>query len=73
MLNDDTQLNNIEWLGVILDEALDFGPHWSHRIGKAWSLLGAISGVGNSRRGMSPVSWRAAYTGMIRSMAAWGI
>ena len=63
----------VKWLGVILDDRLDFREHWRHRIGKARSLLGAFSGVGNSRWGMSSVSWRAAYTGMIRAVASWGV
>ena len=63
----------VKWLGVILDDRLDFKEHWRHRIGKARSLLRACSGVGNSRWGMSPVNWRAAYTGMIRAVASWGV
>ena len=63
----------VKWLGVILDDHLDFKEHWRHRIGKARSLLGALSGVGNSKWGMSPVSWRAAYTGMVRAVASWGV
>ena len=58
---------------MILDEDLDFGPHWEYRIGKARSLLGALEGVGSSKWGMSPLSWRQAYTGMVRSVASWGI
>ena len=46
----------VKWLGVILDDRLDFKEHWRHRIGKARSLLGALGGVGNSKWGMSPVS-----------------
>ena len=63
----------MKWLGVILDEELDFGPHWKYRLGKARSLLGALKGVGNSRWGMGPVSWKLAYTGMIRAVASWGV
>ena len=63
----------VKWLGVILDNRLDFREHWRHRIGKARSLLRAFCGVGNSRWGMNPVSWRAAYTGMIRAVASWGV
>ena len=63
----------VKWLGVILDDRLDFKEHWRHRIGKARSLLGALGGVGNSRWGMSLVSWRAAYTGMVRAVASWGV
>ena len=63
----------VKWLGVILDDRLDFKEHWRHRIGKARSLLGALGGVGNSKWGMSPVSWRAAYTGMVCAVASWGV
>ena len=63
----------VKWLGVILDDRLDFKGHWRHRIGKARSLLEALGGVGNSRWGMGPVSWRAAYTGMVCAVASWGV
>ena len=66
-------VEKVKWLWVILDYRLDFVEHWRYRIGKARSLLGALWGVGNSRWGMSPVSWRAAYTGMVRTVASWGI
>ena len=66
-------VEKVKWLGVILEEDLDFGPHWEYRIRKARSLLGALEGVGSSRWGMSRLSWRQAYTGMIRSVASWGI
>ena len=41
-------VEKVRWLGVILDDRLDFKEHWRHRIGKARSLLGALGGVGNS-------------------------
>ena len=63
----------LKWLGVIFDEDLDLGQHWEYRIRKAGSLLGAVDGVGSSKWGMSPLSWRQAYMGMVRSMALWGI
>ena len=66
-------VEKVKWLWVILDDRLDFKEHWRHRIGKARSLLRALGGVGNSRWGMSPVSWRAAYTGMVRAVASWGV
>lgn len=46
----------VKWLGVILDDCLDSKEHCRYRIGKARALLGDISGFGNSRWGMSPVS-----------------
>ena len=63
----------VKWLEVILDDRLDFKEAWRHQIGKAHSLVGALGGVGNSRWGMSLVSWRAAYTGMIRAVASLGV
>ena len=63
----------VKWLGVILDNELDFGQHWEYRIQKARSLIGALDGVGSCRWGMSPLSWRQAYTGMIQSVALWGL
>ena len=63
----------VKWLGVILDDRLDFQEHWQHRIRKARSLLEALSGIGNSKWGISPVSWRAAYMGMVRPAASWSV
>ena len=63
----------VKWLGVILDEDLDFGQHWQYWIWNARSFLGALDGVGSSNWGMSPLSWRQAYTWIIRSVALWGI
>ena len=60
-------------MGVILDDRLDFEEQWRHRIGKARSHLGYLGGVGKSKWGMSPVSWRAAYTGMVCTVASWGV
>ena len=63
----------VKWLGVILDDRLDFKEHWRHRIGKAPSLLGALRSVSNSKWGMGPVIWRVAYTGMVRAVESWGV
>ena len=63
----------VRWLGIILHDHLDFKEHGRHRIGKARSLLGALGGVDNSKWGMSPVSWREAYTGMVHAVASWGV
>ena len=62
----------VKWLGVILDDRLDFKKYWQHRIAKARSLLEALGGVNNSKWGMSPVGCRAAYTGMVRAVPSWG-
>ena len=61
----------VKWLGVMMDDRLDFKERWRHRIGKAPSLLGALGSVSNSKWGMSPVIWRAAYTGMVRAVESW--
>ena len=63
----------VKCLRVILYEDLDFGPRWETKIAKVRNLLGALHGVGSSRWGMSPLSWRQAYTGIIRSVASWGV
>ena len=63
----------VKWLGVVLDDRLDFKEHWPHRIGKARSLLGALRGATNTKWGMSPLTWRAAWTGMVRNVASWGV
>ena len=57
----------------MMDDRLDFKEHWHHWIGKACSLLEALGGVGNSKWGMSPVSWRAAYTGMVYAVVSWSV
>ena len=48
-------VEKVKWLGVILDEELDFGPHWKYRLGKARSLLGALRGARTSQWGMGPL------------------
>ena len=40
----------VKWLGVILDDSLDFKEHWRHRIGKPRSLLGPLA-VSATRHG----------------------
>lgn len=63
----------VKSLGVVLVDELDFGKHWEYRIQKARSLFEALDGVRYSKWGMSPLSWRQADTGMIRSVASWGL
>ena len=60
------------WLGIILDETLEFDHHWKSRINKVRKLLGALSGIGSSQWGISPGSWRQLYTGMVRTVELWG-
>ena len=52
------EVERVKWLGVVLDEDLEFDMHWKGRIGKARSMLGALSGIGNSQWGVSANSWR---------------
>ena len=66
------EIERVKWLGVILDEDLEFDIHWKRRVAMAKKMLGALNGVGNSQWGISPNRWRSAYTGMVRSIATWG-
>lgn len=60
----------VKWLWVILDDELNFSQYWEYRIQKARNLLRALEEVGSSKWGISPLSWRQAYTSMIRSVAS---
>ena len=62
----------VKWLGIILDDTLQFDIHWQARIKKARNLLGAFNSIGTSQYGISLRSWRQLYTGMIRTVALWG-
>ena len=59
----------MKWLGIILDETLQFDHHWKSRIDKARKLLGTLGGIGSSQWGISPGSWRQLYTEMVRIVA----
>ena len=61
-----------KWLGIIIDETLDFDHHWKSRVDKARKLVGALSSIGSFQWGISPGSWRQLYTGMVRVVALWG-
>ena len=39
----------VKWLGVILDEDLDFVAYWESWVDKARNLLGALDGMGSCR------------------------
>ena len=39
----------MKWLGVILDEDLEFDAHWKGRITQARKILGALNGISNSQ------------------------
>ena len=62
----------VKWLGVILDSELKFQEHLNTRVKRATQMLGNLRGLGNSAWGLTPMSWRQAYTGMIRTIALWG-
>ena len=59
------EIERVKWLGVILDEDLEFDIHWKGRVAIAKKMLGALNGVGNSQWGISPNIWRSAYMGMV--------
>ena len=62
----------IKWLGIIPDDQLEFDIPWKARIEKARKMLGALNRIENSQWEISHLSWRSAYTGMIRTIATWG-
>ena len=47
------KVDKVKWLGVVLDEDLEFDIHWKGRIAKARGMLGALNGIGNSQWGVS--------------------
>ena len=64
-----TEVEKVKWLGIIIDENLEFAHHWKSRVEKARKLFGALCGIGNSQWGISPSSWVQLYTGMVRMVA----
>ena len=62
----------IKWLGIILDSGLQFQDHLDARVKRAKQMLRNLKGLGNSTWGLTPLSWRQAYTGMIRTIVLWG-
>ena len=67
-----SEVEKVKWLGIIVDDTLDFDHHGTSRLAKARQLLGSLSSMGSSQWGISPSSWRQLYTGMIRVVALWG-
>ena len=63
----------MKWLGVVLDEDVEFDIHWKGRVAMTRKMLRALNGVGNSQWGISSTSWGSAYTGMVESIAIWGV
>lgn len=62
----------VKWLGITLNDQLEFNIHWKARIEKARKMLCAFNVIGNSQSGIRPLSWRSAYTGITRTIARWG-
>ena len=67
-----SEVEKVKWLGIIVDDTLDFDHHWKSRLAKARQLLGSLNSMGSSQWGISPSSWRQLYTSMIRVVALWG-
>ena len=65
------EVERLKWLGILLDETLEFDHHWKSYRDKARKLLGVLSGIGSSQLGISPGSWRQLYMGMVRTVALW--
>ena len=57
----------MKWLGVILEEFLQFDLHCKQRIRKARNLLRAFGSIGNWQFGISTQSWHQHYMGMVRT------
>ena len=43
------EIERVKWLGIIIDETLDFDHHWKSRVDKARKLLGALSSISSSQ------------------------
>ena len=43
-----SEVEKVKWLGIIVDETLDFDHYWKSRIAKAKQLLGLLSSMGSS-------------------------
>ena len=42
-------VEKVRWMGIIVDETLDFDHHWKFRITKAKQLLVVLSSMGSSQ------------------------
>ena len=51
-----SEVEKVKWLGIIVDETLDFDHHWKSRIAKAKQLLRSLSSMGSSQWGISLTS-----------------
>ena len=66
------KIERVKWLWIILDSRLQFQDHLESRVKSARQMLGNLRGLGNSSWWLTPLSWRQAYTGMIKTIALWG-
>ena len=53
-----SEVEKVKWLGIIVDDTLDFDHHRKSRLAKARQLLGSLSSMGSSQWGISPSSRR---------------
>ena len=67
-----SEVEKVQWLGIIVDDTLDFDHHKQSRLAKAQQLLGSLSSMWSKQWGISPSSWHQLYTGMIRVVALLG-
>ena len=42
-----SEVEKVKWLGIIVDNTLDFDHHWKSRLAKARQLLGSLSSMGS--------------------------
>ena len=62
-------METVKWLGIILESELKLHEHLNMRVKRETQILGSLKGLENSSCGLTPMSWRQAYTGMIRTIA----
>ena len=67
-----TPVPSLRWLGVFFDPTLTFTNHVKRMAMKAKSTLAALSIVGNTVRGLSPVFMRQLYIGVVLPVLLWG-
>ena len=53
-----SEVEKVTWLGIRVDDTLDFDHHWKSRLAKARQLLGSLCSMGSPQWGISCSSWR---------------
>ena len=43
-----SEVEKVKWLGIIVDNTLDFDHHWKSRLAKARQLLESLNSMGSS-------------------------